>query len=197
MIHNVIGVDLLSQSLLPAIVDLAEDSKWRVRHAIIEHIPKLAEQLGCDYFNEKLSNLCMAWLGDEVYSIRRSAAANLYKLSAHFGEDWTMEYIFPRIEKMQTHANYLQRMTALYGIQVLVKSLSKSCVEKQVLPLVSKLADDKVPNVRLNVARTLLEAMTNSGHNYSSKLLSASVLPLLTRLSSDDDRDVRFYAVKV
>lgn len=41
-----IGVELLSQSLLPAIVDLAEDSKWRVRMAIIEHIPLLAQQLG-------------------------------------------------------------------------------------------------------------------------------------------------------
>jgi hypothetical protein len=39
-------VDLLSQSLLPAIVDLAEDNKWRVRLAIIEHIPVLAQQLG-------------------------------------------------------------------------------------------------------------------------------------------------------
>jgi len=32
----------LSQSLLPAIVELAEDSKWRVRLAIIEYMPLLA-----------------------------------------------------------------------------------------------------------------------------------------------------------
>jgi hypothetical protein len=43
---QVIGVELLSQSLLPAIVELAEDNKWRVRLAIIEHIPALAQQLG-------------------------------------------------------------------------------------------------------------------------------------------------------
>lgn len=28
-LNDVIGIDLLSQSLLPAILDLAEDSKWR------------------------------------------------------------------------------------------------------------------------------------------------------------------------
>ncbi|XXG70983.1 hypothetical protein AAC387_Pa07g0337 [Persea americana] len=39
---NVIGIDLLSQSLLPAIVELAEDRHWRVRLAIIE---KLIERL--------------------------------------------------------------------------------------------------------------------------------------------------------
>ena len=41
----VIGIGQLSQSLLPAIVELAEDSKWRVRLAIIEYMPLLAEQL--------------------------------------------------------------------------------------------------------------------------------------------------------
>ena len=41
----VIGISQLSQSLLPAIVELAEDGKWRVRLAIIEYMPLLAEQL--------------------------------------------------------------------------------------------------------------------------------------------------------
>lgn len=44
-VNAVIGVQLLSASLLPAIVDLAEDKKWRVRLAIIEHTPVLATQL--------------------------------------------------------------------------------------------------------------------------------------------------------
>ena len=45
MCAAVIGISQLSQSLLPAIVELAEDSKWRVRLAIIEYMPLLAEQL--------------------------------------------------------------------------------------------------------------------------------------------------------
>ncbi|KAH0678145.1 hypothetical protein KY284_019230 [Solanum tuberosum] len=61
----VIGIDLLSQSLLPAIVELAEDRHWRVRLAIIEYIPLLASQLGVGFFNDKLGTLCMQWLQDE------------------------------------------------------------------------------------------------------------------------------------
>ena len=81
----VIGISQLSQSLLPAIVELAEDSKWRVRLAIIEYMPLLAEQLvsqpacsspaphcmcvcvcvqGVEVFEEKLNTLCMQWLID-------------------------------------------------------------------------------------------------------------------------------------
>ncbi len=40
-----IGASQLSQSLLPAIVELAEDGKWRVRLAIVEYTPLLAAQL--------------------------------------------------------------------------------------------------------------------------------------------------------
>ncbi|MCP6117037.1 HEAT repeat domain-containing protein, partial [Klebsiella pneumoniae] len=36
-VNEVIGIQQLVQSLLPAIVELAEDTKWRVRLAIIEH----------------------------------------------------------------------------------------------------------------------------------------------------------------
>lgn len=42
---SVIGVNQLSQSLLPAIFELAGDTKWRVRLAIIEYMPLLASQL--------------------------------------------------------------------------------------------------------------------------------------------------------
>ena len=44
-VWQVIGVKQLSQSLLPAIIELAEDNKWRVRLAIVEHMPLLAGQL--------------------------------------------------------------------------------------------------------------------------------------------------------
>ena len=56
---KVIGIQQLSQSLLPAIVELAEDGKWRVRLAIIEHMPLLASQLGQQFFNDRLNDLCM------------------------------------------------------------------------------------------------------------------------------------------
>ena len=47
-------VSLCCQSLLPAIVELAEDAKWRVRLAIINHTPLLAKQLGVYFVDEKL-----------------------------------------------------------------------------------------------------------------------------------------------
>lgn len=114
----VIGIDLLSQSLLPAIVQLAEDKQWRVRLAIIEYIPLLASQLGVQFFDEKLSTLCMSWLGDTVFSIREAATQNLKKLTEVFGVEWASEAIIPKVMAMGTHTNYLYRMTTCFAISV-------------------------------------------------------------------------------
>ena len=84
-VSEVIGVDELSQSLLPAITELAVDRQWRVRLAIIEYIPLLASQLGVPFFEEKLRAMCIEWLHDCVYTIRESAIQNLKKILEVFG----------------------------------------------------------------------------------------------------------------
>ena len=123
-IYVVIGIELLSQSLLPAIVQLAEDKQWRVRLAIIEYIPLLASQLGVKFFDEQLSDLCMGWLGDTVFSIREAATQNLRKLTEVFGVYWAKESIVPKVMAMGQHPNYLYRMTTCFAISVSWKNES-------------------------------------------------------------------------
>jgi serine/threonine-protein phosphatase 2A regulatory subunit A len=115
LVNQVIGIDLLSQSLLPAIFQLAEEKEWRVRLAIIEYIPLLACQLGVKFYDEKLSALC---LGDPVFSIREAATRNLKKLTEVFGVEWASEAIIPKVMAMGAHPNYLYRMTTCFAITV-------------------------------------------------------------------------------
>lgn len=99
-------------------MQLAEDKQWRVRLAIIDYIPLLAKQLGVSFFDEKLSNLCMDWLGDTVFSIREAATINLKKLTEVFGVEWANEAIIPKVMAMGDHPNYLYRMTTCFAISV-------------------------------------------------------------------------------
>ena len=39
-------------------------------------------------FEEKLNNLCMQWLIDNVYAIREAATVNVRNLVEKFGSDW-------------------------------------------------------------------------------------------------------------
>ena len=176
-LNEVIGIDLLSQSLLPAIVELSEDTKWRVRLAILEHMPLLAEQLGRKMFDDRLNDLCMKWLVDHVYAIRQAATVTVRKLVTTFGMDWAKEAVIPKGKKedrncwtlftsksdssnclvleLASDNNYLKRMTMLFCINELCKAFNKNEIEALLLPTIIKMSEDSVPNVRFNVAKTL------------------------------------------
>lgn len=215
LVNQVIGIDLLSQSLLPAIVQLAEDKQWRVRLAIIEYIPLLASQLGVNFFNEKLSNLCMSWLGDTVFSIREAATVNLRKLTEVFGVDWANEAIIPKVMAMGNHPNYLYRMTTCFAISTLSAVVSMDVIAKSIIPMLDKLVEDDIPNIRFNVAKTygaiidVLRRLPEQGTIYSletarttfqpsprgMELIQQRILPNLEKLQKDNDVDVCYFAV--
>ncbi|KAK5988858.1 Protein phosphatase PP2A regulatory subunit A [Cladobotryum mycophilum] len=214
LVNQVIGIDLLSQSLLPAIVHLAEDKQWRVRLAIIEYIPLLASQLGVKFFDEKLSNLCMGWLGDTVFSIREAATHNLKKLTEVFGVEWASEAIIPKVMAMGNHPNYLYRMTTCFAISTLASVVSIEVIAKSILPMLDKMVEDDIPNIRFNVAKTYsvlihaLQRLPDEGTLYTleqqgspaaasprgTELIQQRVVPNLSKLQKDDDVDVRYFA---
>ena len=235
-INKVIGIELLSQSLLPAISDLAQDTKWRVRLAVIEHLPMLAKHLGKEFFlydgdssvstelslsgNLSLMQLSVKWLSDEVFQIRKAAADNLFKLSQLFGLAWTSAQIIPAIQKLKTHTKYSQRLTALYIIQVLLgikidraagvgdSEADQEKIYRSLLRAVFDLSTDIVPNIRLNVAKTLLIAASqpklsaaicksSAPGNTGSGNVFSETFGVLDKLMEDVDRDVKYFARKV
>ena len=126
-VNAVIGVRLLSQSLLPAIAELSCDRAWRVRLAIIEFVPLLASQLGPDFFGAELTALCMRWLTDPVAAIREAAAGNLRKLAEVFGAGWAEAELVSRLRALEAGADglaspdaspYLLRKTCLHAALV-------------------------------------------------------------------------------
>lgn len=189
-VNEVIGIRQLSQSLLPAIVELAEDAKWRVRLAIIEYMPLLAGQLGVEFFDEKLNSLCMAWLVDHVYAIREAATNNLMKLVQKFGTEWAQNTIVPKVLVMANDPNYLHRMTTLFCINALSEACGKEITTKQMLPIVLKMAGDQVANVRFNVAKSLQKI----GPILDTNALQGEVKPVLQKLGQDEDMDVKYFA---
>uniref|UniRef100_A0A7N8X0C9 Protein phosphatase 2, regulatory subunit A, beta b n=1 Tax=Mastacembelus armatus TaxID=205130 RepID=A0A7N8X0C9_9TELE len=189
-VNEVIGIRQLSQSLLPAIVELAEDAKWRVRLAIIEYMPLLAGQLGVEFFDEKLNALCMAWLIDHVYAIREAATCNLMKLVEKFGAEWAQNTIVPKVLGMANDPNYLHRMTTLFCINALSEACGQEITTKQMLPVVLKMSNDQVANVRFNVAKSLQKI----GPVLDSNALQTEVKPVLEKLASDADMDVKYFA---
>ncbi|KNZ54919.1 uncharacterized protein VP01_2817g2 [Puccinia sorghi] len=191
---TVIGIELLSQALLPAIMELSEDKQWRVRQAIIEYIPLLATQLGVSFFDDQLAALCMAWLNDAVYSIRESATINLRKLTEVFGVDWAKATILPKVLAMAKDANYLHRMTTIFAIRTMAPALDVDIIKGPVLDTVISLVTDPIPNIRFNTAKAFQTlAITVAGQPGGKEVARDKILPNLAKLRDDPDADVKFF----
>jgi len=80
-------------------------------------------------------------------------------------------------------------MTTLFAIGVLAQVVGND-VNQSMLPIVLRMASDKVPNVRFNVAKTLqiLIGLVDS------TVTQSRIKPTLTKMQDDTDRDVKFYA---
>ncbi|AMD18843.1 HBL059Cp [Eremothecium sinecaudum] len=195
IINEVTGIDFLSENLLPAITELAKDDNWRVRLAIIEYIPLLAEQLGVEFFDRQLTDLCLSWLWDTVYSIRHAAVINLKKLTEIFGSDWSEEQIISCLLKSDTHIleNFVYRITLLSALTELVPVVSPQVITDKILPFINHLANDNVPNIRFNAAKSYAVIAEALDEKYAS-LIKDTVIVALEKLCQDNDVDVRYFA---
>eukprot|EP00558_Chaetoceros_sp_UNC1202_P003746 CAMPEP_0197236686 /NCGR_PEP_ID=MMETSP1429-20130617/3719_1 /TAXON_ID=49237 /ORGANISM="Chaetoceros sp., Strain UNC1202" /LENGTH=182 /DNA_ID=CAMNT_0042695525 /DNA_START=47 /DNA_END=595 /DNA_ORIENTATION=- len=173
-------------------MDLANDSKWRIRLAIMQHIPLLAKQLGEEFFTEQMTNLCVGWLKDDISSIRKSAAENLKELTNIFGAEWAIENLIPPLGEIRRHKSYLRRLTAVQAFAAMSTVMDAETARIEILPLVLLMATDSVANIRFNVAKGLKTMAPVCG----PAVTDAQIRPVLSMLTDDPDRDVRFFAIK-
>lgn len=92
--------------------------------------------------------------------------------------------------------------------------MSMGVIEKSIIPMLDKLTEDRIPNIRFNVAKTYnvvidtLKRLPEEGTIYSlekagspftasprgMELIEQHILPKLEVLQKDEDVDVRYYA---
>ncbi|KAL3234497.1 Polyamine N-acetyltransferase 1 [Nakaseomyces bracarensis] len=198
-VNNVVPIDVLSESLLPAVNELAKDINWRVRMAVIEYLPVLAEQLGVNFFNENLIDLCMSLLWDPVYAVRNATVTIFTKLTDIFGSDWCRDEIISKLLDMdpQLLQNFIYRFTLLSTLRELSASVNSQVTIDKILPFVTKLAEDEVPNIKFNVAKSYLIICQNLSikkEKELAKIMENTIIPSLEKLCQDEDIDVRYFA---
>ena len=135
--------------------DLSEDKNWRIKLSVVEQYPALAKQLGEAFFTEKLIPMCFKWLNDSVYSIRVASIQNLKELTNIFGSQWAERNIIKKLTDLRNEVNYLHRLTALFGMAELSQVLTPEVIKRSFNPILQQMAKDKIPNIRLNVAKTI------------------------------------------
>ena len=184
------SIDRLSSSMMPCLIELAQNAQWRVRLKVIGHTKSIAMSMSVDMFNQHVIHLCIGWLADAVSSVRDAAIANLKELGDVYGARWLETFVLRSLLENCQHPNYLFRVTSLRALSTIGLVISKQVLAREVLPKVLNLAGDPVPNVRFNVAFLLRDLKTA----IDPADMEGTAVPMLQRLTRDEDFDVRYFA---
>ncbi len=123
-------MDAISDTIIHCIYALSTDKKWRVRLAILNYLPVLAEHLQQDYFDEHLfsvlteyiyfffCHLLSSLLYDNISQIRETCCKHLLILKTLYGDEYIEKRVIPVLTKMLHSDKYLYRITALHALLV-------------------------------------------------------------------------------
>ncbi|XQJ30837.1 serine/threonine protein phosphatase 2A regulatory subunit, putative [Leishmania guyanensis] len=175
----------LAPSLVPVVINLAADSKWRVREVVVTQVPYVITSLGRNA--EQVLQVCIIRLTDRVAAIRDAAVQSCCKLVAEHGSNWAASKLLPQVLSLVTDPNYLHRVALchLYAGLANVAAFDTTACESAVWPQLVTLHKDPVPNVRLNVAKAIMAL------SRADKIPARLTKPVLRSLSEDAEVDVR------
>ena len=203
-------ISLLEEAIIPSVMELTLDSDWRVRLGIVEKLPALAKQFGRRFFDDRLFELSLAALQDNVAEIRLSAASNQLQIAKVFEADtadadadaeterfeWATTKLVPALlRKARGSKHYLHRIVYLLSFKFLIEGLGPRRSEPMLSEIVHVLCTDSVANVRFKACQIVTFLAEHQLINRST--LSAQIAPKLERVVKEDpDVDVVYFATQ-
>ena len=148
-LNEVVNIDNFVQGIIPSLIEISDNNNWRVRAQVEETVPVFARIVNRKLFLENIMPICIKWLTDPVYAIRQRACKIMKRLYDIFkGEDFEKK-LLNKISSMAKSDSYLLRITIVLLIkEFLIDEYELDFMEKKLFPYISKLSDDKIPNVR-------------------------------------------------
>ena len=148
-LNEVVNIDNFVQGIIPSLIEISDNTNWRVRNQVQEIVPVLARIVNKKLFLESIMPICIKWLTDPVYAIRQNACKIIKRIYDIFKVEEFEKKILNKISSMAKSDNYLIRITAILLIkEFLVDEYEFDFLEKKLFPYIVKLSDDKIPNIR-------------------------------------------------
>lgn len=178
--------------ITPTVKAHFSDDNWRVRKQLCESMPAIITHMGTDFFSEHFLASYLDALKDGVKEVREGAASALPNFVTGSSSNWVYENIFPTIKSMAS-MDYLIRLTMLSCCKFLFRAELSERFQGALIPLMLTVSADVVPNVRLSLSKILGEIHPRLPESHDFK---SDVLPILSELESDKDKDVRYFATE-
>ena len=191
-LNEVVNIDNYVQGIIPSLVEISDNNNWHVRNQVQEIIPTIARIVKKKIFLDSIMPICLKWLTDQVYAIRQNACKILKRVYNIFkGEDFEKKLI-AKLNAMSKHENYLIRITVVLLIkEFLNDEYELDFMEKKLFPILVKLSDDKISNIR----QACTHLVKKLGRLSKNKDVIKECKSIIDELKIDKDIEVVYAAI--
>ena len=191
-LNEVVHIDNYVQGIIPSLVEISDNNNWHVRNQVQEIIPTIARIVKKKIFLDSIMPICLKWLTDQVYAIRQNACKILKRVYNIFkGEDFEKKLI-AKLNAMSKHENYLIRITVVLLIkEFLNDEYELDFMEKKLFPILVKLSDDKISNIR----QACTHLVKKLGRLSKNKDVIKECKSIIDELKIDKDIEVVYAAI--
>jgi len=187
------GVDGVEPNGIVALVScLSHDKNWRVRHCVLELLPKMAACMDEAEFTTEFAGQEAGWATDNVALMRSDWINTVAKVARDvegYGGPWLSKHVVPVLEMRKADKSYQQRSVLLYGASTLAPLLGEEELQTKLCPHILEMCDDKVPNLRIDAVKACKGVALRVGADWRNKLVAK-----LNDKTTDEDPDVAFFA---
>jgi len=199
--HLLCGEERFVNKLLPMVLKLQEDSKWRVRSAVLQNMSIFIQLCKSNKIQEQdFHKMLIEALRDPVASARNECIARIPGLVEVMGAKWVLDKVFTVIcqELYDPKNKYLYRIVPVriaqkLAIEVTVdEKIGTKELRKKTVEMMCRGCKDDISNVRLASADALISFLkSNSGGG----IFDNEIRTHLEILARDTDEDVKYLSV--
>lgn len=129
-------------------------------------------------------------LVDPVFTIRETALQSMIEISKEtMSADWLMRIMLAKITELSKHERFMIRIQAIHFINRLAPDASKEVLSKQFAEVLITMADDPVPNIRFNVAKSIEAIYSKMSPGGKFKVEAC-----IKKMCNDQDFDCQYFA---
>ncbi|XP_043586719.1 serine/threonine-protein phosphatase 4 regulatory subunit 1-like isoform X2 [Bombus pyrosoma] len=170
---------------------------WRFREELATQLLDIVNLFDPTDVDRFIVPLALDLLRDKYAAVRYVALSLMTQIVAHLSDNRRLvKALFRKLKSLVYARKWVRRQTFAFVCANLISknAISGDRFSQEMLPTLLEISSDKVPNVRLVVARTLSKNVIPMGSEWLGVKQAEEVENRLREMRSDPDRDVRVLA---
>lgn len=176
---------------LEEFLKMDNERNWRFRLELTDQLGQIVELYSADHIKEYLAPIALTLIQDKVSAVRLSATVVVSNMVRLQNSTLNTHLLAELADKLAYSSFWSRRQTFGVLCGELVTRIPYSLFSQDLLPHLLELTWDRVPNVRMQVAKVLGQSLPDEYYDDVNLPSRDLIVKALTHLAQSKDLDVR------